>query len=165
MSDYVRYIDKTREYYSSIGYDKPYQWAHFDDVPFTPLSKSLADSTVMLVSTGEVEIRGRDLNQDDAQMGNLGGVYEIPADVEVEDLYSPSHSYDKHATTLEDVNAFFPIEQLRAAVGAGRIGRLAETLVGVYNAYSKRLTTERDAPEVLSICHREGADVAVLVPV
>ena len=28
---YVRYIDKTREYYRQ-GYEKPYQWAHFDNV-------------------------------------------------------------------------------------------------------------------------------------
>ena len=40
---YVRYIDKTREYYRSQGYEKPYQWAHFDNVAFQPLSKSLAD--------------------------------------------------------------------------------------------------------------------------
>ena len=41
---YVRYIDKTREYYRSQGYDKPYQWAHFEEVAFQPLSKPLAES-------------------------------------------------------------------------------------------------------------------------
>ena len=34
MADPVRYIDRTRAYYLSQGYDKPYRWAHFDDVPF-----------------------------------------------------------------------------------------------------------------------------------
>jgi hypothetical protein len=36
--DHVRYIDKTREYYAGAGYDKPYRWAHFDGIPFTPLT-------------------------------------------------------------------------------------------------------------------------------
>ena len=51
---YVRYYDKTREYYQSRGYDKPYKWAHFDDIPFSQLTKPLAENVVALVSTGEV---------------------------------------------------------------------------------------------------------------
>lgn len=35
MGTPVRYIDKTRDYYLSQGYEKPYQWAQYDDVPFT----------------------------------------------------------------------------------------------------------------------------------
>jgi len=34
---YVRYIDRTKAYYKAEGYEKPYQWAKFDEVPFTPL--------------------------------------------------------------------------------------------------------------------------------
>ena len=56
---YVRYIDKTREYYRSQGYDKPYKWAHFEDAPFTSVTKPLAESRIALVSTGEVEVRPR----------------------------------------------------------------------------------------------------------
>lgn len=162
---YVRYIDKTREYYLRQGYDKPYKWAHFDDVPFTPLSKPLAECRVTLISTGEVEVRGKTLNEDESQMGNVGGVYSIPADTPEEDLYSASRSFDTHATTLEDINALFPIGRLREAVAAGRIGSLTGRLTGVYNAYSQRRTMERDAPEVLRRCREDGADVAVMVPV
>ena len=39
--DYVRYIDKTKDYYLTQGYDKPYAWAHFDEC--TPGLKQLAD--------------------------------------------------------------------------------------------------------------------------
>ncbi|MDP7547490.1 MAG: hypothetical protein QGF20_09370, partial [Alphaproteobacteria bacterium] len=42
MSEYVRYIDKTRDYYLSQGYEKSYVWAHFEDVPFTEPPKPLA---------------------------------------------------------------------------------------------------------------------------
>ena len=162
---YVRYIDKTREYYRSQGYEKPYQWAHFDNVAFQPLSKSLADSRVALVSTGEVEVKGVDLSEDENQMGNVGGVYSIPSTMPDSNLFSASHSYDKHATTLEDVNAFFPTARLHEAVEDGRIGSLTKRFIGVYNAYSQRRTLERDAPEVLKRLREDGADVAVMVPV
>ncbi|MFT5393182.1 MAG: D-proline reductase (dithiol) PrdB [Gammaproteobacteria bacterium] len=163
---YVRYIDKTREYYSSQGYDKPYQWAEFEDAPFTAMSKPLAQCRVGLVSTGEVMMRADDdASEDETQMGNLGGVYSIPSDTSVDSLYSPSHSYDKHHTTLDDVNAFFPIERLREAVTAGRIASLSQRCIGVFNAYSQRKTRERDAPEALKRLREDGADVAVLIPV
>ena len=58
MASYVRYIDKTRDYYLSQGYDKPCQWAHFEDVPFTALAKPLSKCRVTLVSTSEISIRG-----------------------------------------------------------------------------------------------------------
>jgi len=164
--DYVRYIEKTAAYYRAQGYAKPYRWAHFDDVPFMPVSRPLAECRVGLVSTGEVMVRGAgEAAEDETQMGNLGGVYSIPSDTPVERLYSVSHSYDKHHTTLEDVNAYFPIERLREAVRAGRIAGLTRRSAGVFNAYSQRLTRERDAPEVLKRLREDGADVAVLVPV
>ena len=162
---YVRYIDKTREYYQSQGYDKPYKWAHFDDVPFSQLTKPLAESLVALVSTGEVEVKGLDLSEDENQMGNVGGVYSIPADTPEGRLFSASHSYDKHATTLEDVNAFFPAARLREAVATGRIAGLTGRFIGVYNAYSQRRTLEGDAPEGLKRLREDGADIAVMVPV
>lgn len=162
---YVRYIDKTREYYLSQGYEKPYKWAHFDDAPFMPLSKPLAECRVALVSTGEVEVKGLDLNEDENQMGNVGGVYSIPSDTLEDRLFSASHSYDKHATTLDDVNAYFPSARLHEAVKEGRIAGLTERFIGVYNAYSKRRTIERDAPEVLKRLRQDGADVALMVPV
>ena len=164
MAGYVRYIEKTREYYRSQGYDKPYQWAEFDDVPFTPLSKPLSECRVTLVSTSEISIRGNE-SGDDEQMGIVGGSYTIPADTPVGQLYSPSHSYDQYATTLEDVDAFFPTTRLHEAVAAGRIGSLTRRFHGVFNAYSQRRTRERDAPAVLERCREDGADVAVLVPV
>ena len=37
----IRYIDRTRSYYLGLGYEHPYVWAHYVDVPFTPLKKPL----------------------------------------------------------------------------------------------------------------------------
>lgn len=164
MAGHVRYIDKTRDYYLSQGYDKPYQWAHFDEVPFTPLPKPLSQCRVTLVSTSEISIRGHHA-EDETQMGIVGGTYTIPSDLPASELYSPSRSFDQAATTLEDVDAFFPTTRLREAVERGRIGGLTARFHGVFNAYSQRRTRERDAPIVLERCREDGADVAVLVPV
>ena len=54
--EHVRYIDRTRDYYLSQGYDKSYEWAHFDDVPFTPLAKPLSECKVGLLGTSEVAV-------------------------------------------------------------------------------------------------------------
>ena len=37
----IRYMDRTREYYQTLGFS-PYRWAHFADAPFTPLATPLA---------------------------------------------------------------------------------------------------------------------------
>ena len=47
----VRYIERTRSYYLGLGYDNPYVWAHYLDVPFTPLKKPLNQSVLGLITT------------------------------------------------------------------------------------------------------------------
>ena len=49
--EYVRYIDKTRDYYAKLGYEKAYGWAYNETAPFTPLQKPLSESRVALIST------------------------------------------------------------------------------------------------------------------
>ena len=99
------------------------------------------------------------------EKGEAANVYAVSADTPIEDLYSQTYDFDKHATTLEDVNTYFPITRMHEAADSGRIGSVAPTLYGVYNAYSQRKTREIDAPEVLRRCRDEEADLAVLTPV
>jgi hypothetical protein len=47
----VRYIERTRSWYQALGYPNVYQWAHYLEVPFAPLSKLLAESCVTFVTT------------------------------------------------------------------------------------------------------------------
>ena len=89
----------------------------------------------------------------------------MPSDTPSARLYSRTQSYDRYATSLDDPNAYFPIDRLHEAAANGRIARIAPQCLGVYNAYSQRKTTERDAPEVLGQCRAMGVDVALLVPV
>jgi Glycine/sarcosine/betaine reductase selenoprotein B (GRDB) len=164
--DYVRYIDKTREYYLAEGYSNPYRWAHFDDVPFTPLKKPLSQCRVTLVTTSDIAVRSQSGEREQFDKETLvGNAYSIPFDLPIERLYSRNEHYDTHATTLEDVNAYCPITRLREFVSEGRIGSLAAHFHGVYTSYSKRVTMERDAPEVLRRCVAEGVDVALMTPI
>ncbi|MEM7250155.1 MAG: glycine/sarcosine/betaine reductase selenoprotein B family protein [Pseudomonadota bacterium] len=164
--DYVRYIDRTSEYYISQGYEKSYQWAQYDDVPFTPLSKPLSESRVALLSTSEIAVRFDPETEDDPIVEEgFRDIYTIPADVEVSRLYSRTASFDSYATHLDDVNTFFPVDAMRDAVARGRIGSVPPRFYGAYNNYSQRKVLEEEAPKVLRFCREDEVDVAVMVPV
>ena len=45
----VRYIERTRNYYLGLGYETPYVWAHYIDVPFTPLQKPPFRATITFI--------------------------------------------------------------------------------------------------------------------
>ena len=44
----VPYMQRTRDYYTAIGYTTPYRWAHHVDAPFQQLKKPLAQSRVTI---------------------------------------------------------------------------------------------------------------------
>lgn len=165
MSSNVRYIDKTREYYLAEGYNNPYNWAHFDEVPFTPLKKPLSDCCITIVSTSDVAVKSTENQSDENEHTLIGNVYEIGSGLAASDLFTRQEHYDRHATNLDDVDTFFPITQLHESVAEGRVGRIAPSLYGVFTAYSQKKTRDTDAPDVLKRCRENNVDVAVLTPV
>ena len=40
---FVDYIERTRAHYLIEGFNNPYRWSYFDDVPFTPMAKPACD--------------------------------------------------------------------------------------------------------------------------
>jgi hypothetical protein len=157
---HVRYIDKTRDYYAREGYTTPYRWAHFDDIPFTPLAKPLAQSRVGLVTTSEMGMR------DESPRPNVArDVYSLPTDAPVERLVSRKAAYDRYATTLDDVDAHLPLTHLHDAVEAGRLASVASRFHVAYSEYSQRKTLEVDAPDILRRFREDRVDVAVLTAV
>ncbi|MGH7356924.1 MAG: glycine/sarcosine/betaine reductase selenoprotein B family protein [Candidatus Rokuibacteriota bacterium] len=162
---HVRYIDKTRAYYRGEGYAKPYQWAHFDEVPFAPLAKPLAESRVGLVTTSEMVIRGREAELAHVEQDPTRPTYSLPMDTPVKDLCSRKASYDRFATTLEDVDAYLPLTHLRDLVDARRIGGLTPRFQVVQSQYSQRRTLTVDGPQILAQLREDRVDVAVLTAV
>jgi D-proline reductase (dithiol) PrdB len=167
MGPPVRYIEKTHDYYRRSGYPIPYKYARFDTTPFTLLQKPLEGCRVGLVATAGVTLL------DDAgqptPMKVLGGeeanVVEIPSDTPVERFASIEEHYDRHATTVDDVNAFFPITHLQALADDRTIGALPPRFQKIFPNYSHRVTMTRDASEVLAQLQADEVDAALLVPV
>lgn len=160
---HVRYIDKTREYYRNEGYERPYRWAHFDDIPFTPLAKPLAQCRVGLITSSEMAIR--DEPPPVADDDPLRDPYSLPSDTPVARLYSRKTAYDRFATTLDDVDSYLPLTRLRELAGSGRIGGLAPRFQTVFSQYSQRKTLGVDAPRILDWLREDRVDVAVLTAV
>ena len=161
---HVRYIDKTREYYRAEGYGRPYEWAHFESIPFTPFSqldKPLDACRVGLVSSGEVARRDVDPPADDPRRL----VYALPADLPADRFQSRKASYDRYATTLEDVDSFLPLTHLRRLAHEGVIGSVAPRFQVIYSEYSQRKTLTVDAPEIVRQMREDDVDVALLAAV
>jgi hypothetical protein len=158
-------MERIREYYLSQNYEKPYAWAHFENVPFAPLAKPLSASTVTLLSTSDVSLRREEGEVLPAEETTVGEVYSVPWDTPVEKLYSRQESFDRYATSLDDVNSYLPLTRLREFVEDGRIAAVTPNFHNVNRGYSQRLMMETAAPAALAKCRAEGADAAVLTPV
>lgn len=166
--NYVRYIDKTRDYYGKVGYAQEYRWARFEDGPFTPLRKPLAESKAVLISTAALVTLDAQGNPTEEAMvigTNKMEVFPLHSDWPVEALRSMSEDHDRFQTDMSDVNAFFPISRMRDLVDAGDLGSLAPTFYRLVPNYSQRKILKVDAPEVLERCRQEEVDIALLTPV
>jgi len=151
----VRYMERTRDYYAAHGYDKPYEWAHFNEIPFAPLNKTLATSTVTIVTTSmPAAMTAR--NQRQLHIGDLNAP---PAK-----LFTDGLAWDKEATHTDDLDSYFPAEELAERRLASEIGQLSQRYYCVPTRYSHRRTLQQDAPAILASCLEDGVDVALLVP-
>ena len=151
----VAYMERTRRYYAAQGFEKPYQWAHFDDAPFSALKQPVSESRLALITTATCKPR----HETDPRRLVSGDVDYPPTRLYANDLF-----WDRKATHLDDLNSYFPIDHLKALVDAGRIGALAERFHCLPTEYSQRRTVSIDAPELLKRCREDGADLAMLVP-
>ena len=151
----VRYIDRSRAFYAAHGYESSYEWSRFDAIPFSPLTKSLSDCTVTLVTTAmpdaSYEKQHRRLH--------IGDLQNPP-----EALHTGGLAWDKDATHTDDPNTYFPVPELRRRVESGEIRGLARHFYCLPTAYSQRRTTERDVPPIVASCVEDAVDVALLVP-
>jgi D-proline reductase (dithiol) PrdB len=127
-------------------------------VPWTPLRKSLSDSTVVLISTGGVHLRSDrpfNLNSDPTFRA-------IPRNAGPADLAISHQAYDR-TDALRDINLVFPIERLRELEAEQVIGRLAEEHYGfgLMGSAAQLMPAIREAARRIS---ESGVDLALLVP-
>jgi hypothetical protein len=161
----IPYMQRTRDYYQALGFPA-YRWAHFAEVPFTPLAKPLAASRVALITTAAPYQPGVGDQGPGAKYNAAAKFYKVYSDTTetVPDLRISHVGYDRKHTTADDLRTWFPLARLQECVKAGRIGALTPRFHGSPTNRSIRVTLETDAPELLRRCREDGADVALLVP-
>jgi hypothetical protein len=161
----IAYMARTAAYYVALGYGAPYQWAHNETAPFTPLGKPLGQCRIALVTTAALF---------DPALGDQGAgaaynagakfyqVYAQPVDGEP-DVRISHIAYDRAHTTADDPNSWFPLAQLKRQAERGGIGGVTENFYGLPTNRSQATTRNRDAPALLALLLQDDADVALLV--
>ena len=157
----VRYIDRTREQYSSLGYGE-YAWVHETETPpFVPLRKPIAQSRLGVVASGGIYAAGQTAFtfKDDTTYR------AIARDVDSTSLRATHFAYDL-TDARRDINCVFPIDTLRALEADGTVGELApELFTCMGGIYSTRRVREELAPAIVDRCVADGVEVLLLVPV
>ncbi len=165
MTEPIRYIDRTRAYYQTLGYGAPYDWAQNDDAPFAA-APDLAQSTVAIVTTAAPyqpdagdQGPGAPYNAD----AKFYAVFSLPSDP-IPDLRISHIAIDRDHTTAEDPGTYLPLAALSRAERAGRIGRAAPVVFGLPTNRSQRHTREIDAQELLRRLQAARVDAAIFAP-
>ena len=162
----VRYIERTRSYYLGLGYENPYVWAHYIDVPFTPLRKPLAQSVLGLITTAVPYDPNKGAQGQGAPYNAAAKFYQpyqksLHGDL---DLRIAHVGVDRKNADMEDINCWFPLGAAKRSIAAGRVKTLSSHFYGLPTNRSQRHTLEVDAPLILEMLKADGVDVAVLIP-
>ena len=162
----ISYIARTRAYYLALGYDNPYQWASFDEIPFTRLHRPLNQAKVAIVTTAAPyrpelgdQGPGAAYNAD----AKFYDVYQMPASP-IPDLRISHVAIDRAHTSAEDPASYLPLAALMRAKDDQLIGDCAKTIFGLPTNRSQRTTLEVDAPRLLELMAAENVDAAIFVP-
>ena len=161
----IPYRQRIRDYYVTLGYGKPYEWAHYAHVPFTPLAKPLARSRIALITTAAPYQEGKGDQGPGAAYNAAAKFYSVySGDTSAEHDLRVSHiGIDRKHTTAVDQNTWFPLPALRVAVAAGRIGGLTPRFHGAPTNRSHRTTLDVDCPELVRRVREDGADAVLIV--
>lgn len=127
-------------------------------IPWAPLRKPLAESTVVLLSSGGVHLRSdRPFNI------NGDATYRVIPKGALQDELAITHQAYDRTDALKDINLVFPLERLRELEAERVIGRLA----GDHYGFGLMGSARRLMPAIKEVARRigeSGVDLALLVP-
>jgi len=150
---------------------------NYDEGPFVPVTKPLAESKVGLLTSSGHFVSGddpepfgvKDMDQEEA-MARIGEflratptLSEIPSDTNVDDLTVRHGGYDIRSAA-RDANVTFPIEHLGEMKRGGLIGDLADTFFS-FNGATSQGRLRKELPGWIERINEEEIDVMLLVPV
>ncbi len=161
----VRYMQRTRDWYLALGYDNPYLWAHYLDVPFQPLAKPLAQTTVALITTAAPYQPDKGKQGPGSAYNAAAKFYAVYAGESAQDhdVRIAHVAIDRKHTSMEDAGSWFPLPLMRKMAQQGRFN-LAKHFYGAPTNRSQQHTIDTDAPDLLARCIADGVEAAVLVP-
>lgn len=94
-----------------------------DDIPWSPLKKTLTKSSLAIVSTAGFYLDGDKPFDIDSARGEAG-FRKIPSDMAT-DAIRIAHTHYPHMRVRKDINVLFPVDRLKEIAKAGVIGKLA----------------------------------------
>jgi hypothetical protein len=161
----IPYLKRISTYYQALGYGKPYRWAQYADVPFTPLRKKLPNSRISLITTAAPYQPDKGDQGPGAPYNAAAKFYRVFSDsIAGEPDVRISHiGIDRKHTTAEDVNTWFPLQQLKRLAAEGRIGEIAPHFHGAPTNRSQKITIEQDCVDLLARVRADDSDAAVIV--
>jgi len=162
----IPYLQRIRDYYEALGYGPPYEWAHYSEVPFRPLDKSLSRSRITIITTAAPYQPDKGDQGPRAPYNAAAKFYTVYSGntAQDHDLRISHIAIDRKHTTAEDSAAYFPLTELRQRAASGRIGSVAARFHGVPTNRSHRVTLQVDCPEIVARCRTDEVDAAILVP-
>lgn len=134
-------------------------------IPWYPVRKPLARSTIALVTTAGLH----HMSQPPFDMLDPQGdpTFRIIDGGSIEEDYRITHDYYDHRDADRDINVVFPITRLKEILAANAIGALSGrhfSFMGhIEGAHIQRLTDEF-APQVAAMAIQDGVDAVLLTP-
>jgi D-proline reductase (dithiol) PrdB len=167
MVDSFKYLPRTIAYLYQTNAGEPET-----SIPWTPLSKPLADSTFALLTSGGLYHKGVDEPFDVARekaepTWGDPSFRTIPSDIEQTEL-GASHLHINTEFVLADMNYLLPIRHFQELEAEGMIGRLAPTHYSFmgFQGYPHDTSAWVDtyAPQVIAQLKAEEVDCVLLTP-
>ena len=138
-------------------------------IPWTPLSKPLADCTLALISTAGLVLKEEQpFDQEGERQNPWWGDPSfrlLPNTVSEKDIRL-CHLHVNPAFVEQDLNCIFPLQRLGELVDEGSLGRLAPTHYS-FMGYILRpqVLLEESVPAMIRHLQAEKVDAVLLVPV
>ena len=160
------YMERIRNYYQTLGYGAPYEWAQHDDVPFASPQKPLSEMRIGIVTTAASFQPGKGDQGPGAPYNGAPKFFQVYADAidPFPDLRIAHIAIDRAHTTASDIASYFPLAALMKLAAAGYIGSVSPRFYGLPTNRSKRTTRDIDSKALLAFCQEDHVDAVVLVP-
>lgn len=150
----------------------------FDDGPFAPLSKPVAESRLALLTSSGSFVEGDDPNpfgvKNMTQEGAIARIMDylksepeissIPKDTPMQNMRVRHGGYDIRGAQA-DPNVVFPLERLRELESDGVVGELAPMAYSFVGACSQSKLRRKSGPEWVKMLKQAGIEAVLLVPV